>query len=47
MTESENKTCYLCSQECRGQVGADFYAIGKDKSGKELYRHVKNCQKKK
>jgi len=33
------KVCYICNNEIRPTQR--FYAIGKDKNGKELYRHLK------
>jgi len=37
--EWENKECYICFKKIyQHQI---FYAIGKDKSGVELYRHCK------
>lgn len=33
------KVCYICQNEIR--TTQRFYAIGKDKKGNELYRHLK------
>ena len=33
------KVCYICNSEIRPTQR--FYAIGKDKKGNELYRHLK------
>lgn len=36
---TEKKICYVCGKPIKETQR--FYAIGKDKKGKELYRHIK------